>query len=101
MSKSVGNVISPQNVIKESGAEILRLWVAMCDYAEELRVGKEILARVVESYRETRNTLRYLVSNLYNFDPVRDRVPVDQMEEVDRYILARYAGYRTTHPERL
>ncbi len=91
MSKSVGNVISPQSVIKESGAEILRLWVAMCDYAEELRVGKEILARVVESYRKTRNTLRYLVSNLYDFDPAKDRVPPDQMEEVDRYMLARYA----------
>jgi isoleucyl-tRNA synthetase len=90
MSKSVGNVVSPQNVIKESGAEILRLWVAMCDYAEELRVGKEILARVVESYRKIRNTLRYLVSNLYDFDPARDRVPADQMEEVDRYMLARY-----------
>ena len=91
MSKSVGNVISPQNVIKESGAEILRLWVAMCDYAEELRVGKEILARVVESYRKIRNTLRYIVSNLYDFDPSRDRVALDQMEEVDRYMLARYA----------
>ena len=91
MSKSVGNVISPQNVIKESGAEILRLWVAMCDYAEELRVGKEILARVVESYRKIRNTLRYLLSNLHDFHPVRDRLPVDQMEEVDRYMLARYA----------
>jgi isoleucyl-tRNA synthetase len=90
MSKSVGNVISPQNVIKESGAEILRLWVAMCDYAEELRVGKEILARVVESYRKTRNTLRYLVSNLYDFKPGTDRVPLDRMEEVDRYMLARY-----------
>jgi isoleucyl-tRNA synthetase len=90
MSKSVGNVISPQNVIKESGAEILRLWVAMCDYAEELRVGKEILARVVESYRKIRNTLRYLVSNLYDFDPAHDRLPADQMEEVDRYMLARY-----------
>jgi isoleucyl-tRNA synthetase len=90
MSKSVGNVVSPQNVIKESGAEILRLWVAMCDYAEELRVGKEILARVVESYRKIRNTLRYLVSNLYDFDPARDRVPFEQMEEVDRYMLARY-----------
>ncbi len=90
MSKSVGNVVSPQNVIKDSGAEILRLWVAMCDYAEELRVGKEILARVVESYRKIRNTLRYLVSNLYDFDPVRDRVPFEQMEEVDRYMLARY-----------
>jgi isoleucyl-tRNA synthetase len=90
MSKSVGNVISPQNVIKDSGAEILRLWVAMCDYAEELRVGNEILARVVEAYRKIRNTLRYLVSNLYDFDPSRDRVAVDHMEPVDRYILARY-----------
>src|SRR5688572_18965666 len=90
MSKSVGNVVSPQSVIKESGAEILRLWVAMCDYAEELRVGKEILARVVESYRKIRNTLRYLVSNLYDFDPPRDRVLSYQMEEVDRYVLGRY-----------
>jgi isoleucyl-tRNA synthetase len=90
MSKSVGNVVSPQSVIKESGAEILRLWVAMCDYAEELRVGKEILARVVESYRKIRNTLRYLVLNLYDFDPSRDQVPLDHMEEVDRYMLARY-----------
>jgi isoleucyl-tRNA synthetase len=64
--------------------------VAMCDYAEELRVGKEILARVVESYRKTRNTLRYLVSNLYDFKPGRDSVPLDRMEEVDRYMLARY-----------
>ena len=90
MSKSVGNVVSPQNVIKESGAEILRLWVAMSDYSEELRVGKEILARVVESYRKIRNTLRYLVSNLYDFDPARDSVSLDQMEDVDRYMLARY-----------
>jgi isoleucyl-tRNA synthetase len=90
MSKSVGNVISPQNVIKESGAEILRLWVAMCDYAEELRVGKEILSRVVESYRKTRNTLRFLVSNLYDFNPAVDQVPSERMEDVDRYMLARY-----------
>ena len=73
MSKSVGNVISPQDVIKESGAEILRLWVAMSDYREELRVGKQILARVIEAYRKIRNTLRYLVSNLYDFDPPRTR----------------------------
>jgi isoleucyl-tRNA synthetase len=91
MSKSVGNVISPQSVIKESGAEILRLWVSMCDYAEELRVGKEILARVVESYRKTRNTLKYLLSNLYDFTPSTDRVALDEMEEIDRYMLARYA----------
>ena len=59
MSKSLGNTIQPQEVIKESGAEILRLWVAMSDYREEMRVGKQILARVVEAYRKIRNTLRY------------------------------------------
>ena len=61
MSKSLGNAIAPQDIIKESGAEILRLWVAMVDYREEMRVGKQILARVVEAYRKIRNTLRYLV----------------------------------------
>jgi isoleucyl-tRNA synthetase len=91
MSKSIGNVIQPQQVIKESGAEILRLWVTMCDYAEELRVGKEILARVVESYRKIRNTMRYLVSNLYDFNPSVHRMAPDRLEGVDRYMLARYA----------
>ena len=69
MSKSLGNVIEPQEVIKESGADILRLWVSMVDYREDVRLGKEILARVVEAYRKIRNTLRYLLSNLYDFDP--------------------------------
>jgi len=90
MSKSVGNVIAPQDVIKESGAEVLRLWVASCDYREELRVSKEILARIVEAYRKFRNTMRYLVANLYDFDPAADALPVSQLEEVDRFILARY-----------
>jgi isoleucyl-tRNA synthetase len=90
MSKSVGNVISPQDVIRESGAEILRLWVAMSDFREELRVGKQILARVIEAYRKFRNTLRYLASNLYDFDPSVDRMPLHEMREVDRYILSRY-----------
>ncbi|HUK37351.1 MAG TPA: isoleucine--tRNA ligase, partial [Vicinamibacterales bacterium] len=90
MSKSVGNVILPQDVIKESGAEVLRLWVASCDYREELRVSKEILARIVEAYRKFRNTMRYLVANLFDFDPVSDMVPAAQLEEVDRFILARY-----------
>jgi isoleucyl-tRNA synthetase len=90
MSKSLGNTIVPQDVIKESGADILRLWVAMSDYREEIRVSKEILARVVEAYRKIRNTLRYLVANLYDFNPSVDIVERGQMEEVDRYILARY-----------
>ena len=90
MSKSLGNSIEPQDIIKESGAEIIRLWVAMVDYREEVRLGKQILARVVEAYRKIRNTLRYLVSNLYDFDPATDRVPLDRMQEVDRFALARY-----------
>jgi isoleucyl-tRNA synthetase len=92
MSKSLGNSIEPQEIIKESGAEIIRLWVAMVEYREEVRLGRQILARVVEAYRKIRNTLRYLVSNLYDFDPARDRVPLERMQEVDRFALARYAG---------
>jgi isoleucyl-tRNA synthetase len=91
MSKSLGNTIAPQDVIKQSGAEILRLWVCMVDYREEVRVGPQILARVVEAYRKIRNTMRYLVANLYDFDPAVDALPVEQLEAVDRYILARYS----------
>jgi len=91
MSKSVGNTILPQDVIKESGADVIRLWTASSDYQEEIRVGKEILTRVAEAYRKLRNTMRYLLANLYDFDPAADSVPDAQLEEVDRYILARYA----------
>jgi isoleucyl-tRNA synthetase len=92
MSKSLGNTILPQEVIKESGAEILRLWVAMSDFREELRVGKQILARVIEAYRKFRNTLRYLASNLYDFDPASDRVAVERLQAVDRYMLSQYGA---------
>jgi isoleucyl-tRNA synthetase len=91
MSKSLGNSIEPQDIIKQSGADILRLWVAMSDYTQDVRLSKEILARVVEAYRKIRNTLRYLVANLYDFDPAADLVDPGRLEEVDRYILARYA----------
>ncbi|HVJ26615.1 MAG TPA: isoleucine--tRNA ligase [Vicinamibacterales bacterium] len=91
MSKSIGNVIAPSEVIKESGAETLRLWVASSDFREELRVGKQILQRVVEAYRKIRNTCRYLLANLYDFDPARDQLAPSAMQEVDRYALARYA----------
>jgi len=92
MSKSVGNAISPQEVIKESGAEIIRLWVASTEFTEELRVSKEILTRVVDTYRKLRNTCRILVGNLYDFDPLVDSLPVDQLDAIDRYALARFAG---------
>jgi isoleucyl-tRNA synthetase len=91
MSKSLGNSIAPQDIIKQSGADILRLWVSMSDYTQEIRLGKEILARAVEAYRKIRNTLRYLSANLYDFDPATDQVAVAELEEVDRYILSRYA----------
>jgi isoleucyl-tRNA synthetase len=91
MSKSLGNSIEPQDIIKESGADILRLWVSMSDYTQEVHLSKEILSRVVEAYRKIRNTLRYLLGNLYDFDPGVHSVEVGRLEEVDRYILARYA----------
>jgi len=90
MSKSLGNSIEPATVIKESGADILRLWVSSSDYREEIRVSKEILSRVVEAYRKIRNTLRALLGNLHDFNPASDMVPTDRLEGVDRYMLARY-----------
>jgi isoleucyl-tRNA synthetase len=95
MSKSLGNSIAPQDIIKQSGADILRLWVSMSDYTQEIRLGKEVLARAVEAYRKIRNTMRYLSANLYDFDPATDLVPLGQLEEVDRYILSRYADMAT------
>ena len=91
MSKSLGNTITPQDVIKDSGAEIIRLWVATTEFTEELRVSKEILTRVIDLYRKLRNTCRILAANLYDFDPAVDLVPLDRLDLVDRYILARYA----------
>src|SRR5262245_11264485 len=91
MSKSLGNSLEPQDVIRTSGADIIRLWVASSDYTEEIRLSNEILARVVEAYRKIRNTMRYLLANLYDFDPAADRVDYARLEEVDRYVLARYA----------
>jgi len=95
MSKSVGNALEPHDVIKQSGADIIRLWTAMSEYQEEIRVGREILARVVEAYRKLRNTLRYLLANLYDFDPATDSVPYAGLEEIERFILARYAQAAT------
>jgi len=91
-SKSVGNVLSPQQVMKDSGSDVLRLWVSMVDYRDEVRLGKEVLARTVEAYRKIRNSaFKYLISNLFDFDPARDRLDAADLLEIDRFALARYA----------
>jgi isoleucyl-tRNA synthetase len=89
MSKSAGNVVAPQDVIKQSGAEILRLWVSAQDYREDLRISQEILNHLIEAYRKIRNTCRFLLSNLYDFDPTQHRVPFQRLPELDRWALMR------------
>ena len=88
MSKSVGNVIAPQEVSNKLGAEIIRLWVASTDYSGELSISDEILKRVVESYRRIRNTLRFLLANLSDFDPNKHMVLSEEWLESDRYAVA-------------
>ena len=87
MSKSIGNVVAPQEVYNEFGADILRLWAAATDYSGELAISKEILKRVTESYRRIRNTLSFLFANLKDFSPIEDAVPFADMVEIDRYAL--------------
>lgn len=88
MSKSIGNVIAPQKVVSALGADVLRLWVASTDYANEMSVSDEILKRVADSYRRLRNTARFLLGNLAGFDPARDLVPADELLLLDRWALA-------------
>jgi isoleucyl-tRNA synthetase len=89
MSKSLGNVVAPQEVIERYGAEILRLWVAAEDYRDDIRISEEILSRLAEGYRRIRNTCRYLLGNLYDFDPARDALMPADLLEIDRFILHR------------
>jgi isoleucyl-tRNA synthetase len=91
MSKSLGNTVEPQSVTNKLGAEIVRLWVASTDYSGDLNIDDKILARVVDAYRRIRNTLRFLLANVSDFDPALDTVPADQLLEIDRYALARAA----------
>ena len=88
MSKSKGNVIAPQKILDTLGADILRLWVASTDYSGELNISDEIIKRVVESYRRIRNTLRFLLANVADFDPAQHALPVAEWLEIDRYALA-------------
>jgi isoleucyl-tRNA synthetase len=92
MSKSLGNVIAPQKVVNSLGADVLRLWVAATDYANEISVSDEILKRMADSYRRMRNTLRFLLGNLHGFDPLRDAVAPAEMVALDRWVLARTAA---------
>ncbi|MDZ4201996.1 MAG: isoleucine--tRNA ligase [Gallionella sp.] len=87
MSKSKGNVIAPQKIFDSMGADILRLWTASTDYSGELTISDEILKRVVESYRRIRNTLRFLLANIADFDAAKHALPVEQWLEIDRYAL--------------
>jgi len=89
MSKSLGNVIAPQKIIDKFGAEIIRLWVSATDYRDDIRISDEILLRLTEAYRRIRNTCRYLLGNLSDFDPEKDRVPYAEMDELDRWALLR------------
>jgi isoleucyl-tRNA synthetase len=87
MSKSLGNDVAPQDLVDRYGADILRFWVASLDYRDDDPISEEILSRTGEAYRKVRNTARYLLSNLYDFDPVRDRVPPAELLSLDRWIL--------------
>jgi isoleucyl-tRNA synthetase len=91
MSKSIGNVIDPQEVIKSHGAEILRLWAASVEFGEDVSISPEMLTRLSEAYRKLRNTFRYCLGNLYDFDPAEDCVAASQLEEIDTWALSRTA----------
>jgi len=89
MSKSKGDALSPQDVIKQSGADIMRLWVAVSDYSDDMMFGPQIMTRTSEGYRKIRNTARYLLANLSDFDPATDALPADRLLPLDRWILDR------------
>ena len=91
MSKSLGNTVAPQEVSDKMGAEIVRLWVASTDYSGDLNIDDKILARVVDAYRRIRNTLRFLLANVSDFDPTKDAVAFDDLLEIDKFALSRAA----------
>ena len=89
MHKSLGNVIEPDEIIRRHGAEILRLWTASVEFNEDVRLSETILTRLVDAYRKLRNTFRYLLGNLSDFDPVKDAVPGSELAGIDQWILLR------------
>ena len=94
MSKSLGNVITPEEILKTLGADILRWWAASCDYSEDIRISKEILDRSADAYRKIRNTLRFLLGALADFDPAKDAVATAELAPLDRWVLEAFS--RTT-----
>ena len=90
MSKSVGNIVAPKEVVDKYGAEILRLWVSAADYRDDIRISQKILKQLSDAYRRIRNTCRFMLGNLYDFDPGRDVVAYEDMLEIDRYALHRF-----------
>ncbi|MDD5081589.1 MAG: class I tRNA ligase family protein, partial [Candidatus Omnitrophica bacterium] len=92
MSKSLGNVISPQDIVKQYGAEIIRLWAAYSDYTEDVRLSDEIIKQLVDMYRKIRNTIRFLLGNLYGFD-TKDAVGYEELLEVDKYMFDKANEY--------
>ncbi len=89
MSKSLGNVITPGEVIKDYGADLLRLWVSSSDYRSDVKISENILKQLVEVYRKIRNTARFILGNLNDFDPDKDMVPYEELEEIDKFALSR------------
>ncbi len=89
MSKSLGNMVEPETVISQYGADVLRLWVASVNYTDDIPIGKSMLAQLAEIYRKLRNTARYLLGNLYDYDPVKDQVDYKDLKDLDKFILHR------------
>jgi len=94
MSKSLGNTVEPQTITSKLGAEIVRLWVASTDYSGDLNIDDKILARVVDAYRRIRNTLRFLMANVSDFNPATDSVPAEDLLEIDRWALSRASQFQ-------
>jgi isoleucyl-tRNA synthetase len=94
MSKSIGNVIAPEEIIKKFGAEILRLWVSSEDYRDDIKISDEILKQLSDAYRKIRNTIRFLLGNLYDFVPAADRVAYNDMEELDRWAINQFELFK-------
>lgn len=90
MSKSLGNVIDPQDIVNSLGADVLRLWVASSDFRSDIKVSKNILNQIVDAYRKVRNTIRFMLGNIYDFDPEKDSVSLDKLDILDRWVLSEW-----------